>query len=172
MASPEYKDIVAILSEFVDLNTTPIVVYSNLTSYDPDPFRAPVTELVFLNMRSDLSEGEKNAVEDTALKVLKVCKEDGPAQSTVIGSGQCRCEHHFRGDANRDAVVERMPNSKDPSGEAIALNLVLGWQSVEQHMAVAKTERFQEVRKGLVERCIPAEHVRYLSHVAFQTLGQ
>lgn len=64
-----------------------------------------------------------------------------------------------------------MPNSKDPNGEAIALNLVLGWESVEQHMAVAKTERFQEVRKGLVEKCIPAEHVRYLSHVAFRSIA-
>lgn len=87
MASPEYKDVVAILSEFIDLGANPVIVYSNLTSYEPDPFRAPVTELVFLNMKSDLSESDKSAVEDVALNVMKVCKEDGPAQSTVIGSG-------------------------------------------------------------------------------------
>ncbi|KAH2990101.1 hypothetical protein KXW58_003316 [Aspergillus fumigatus] len=59
---------------------------------------------------------------------------------------------------------------KSPSGEAFVYLLVVGWESVDAHMAARETKEFEESIKPIREKMLPALEGLGMKHVSFKKI--
>lgn len=61
-----------------------------------------------------------------------------------------------------------MDNDKDPAGQALAFNVMVGWPSIEDHMKVVRDPEFQQLRQKVMKLCLPVTVLKPMRHVQFR----
>lgn len=125
----------------------------NHVNFEPHPpsaavGRAPVTERFTLYFHADISESDIKSWDQKIRKFAKVLEENAGAA--------------FKG-ASVGWVVEELDHD-DIKGKAKALTGVLGWESVEAHIAFREHPAFKE-NAGLLREGVEASE---LHHVKFE----
>ena len=133
IASPEYgpfaKHLMTIIDGKISLN------HANFTPHPPSAAvgRAPVTERLTLFFSADISEDDMKKFDENIQKFLGILKENAGDGFKAASSGW---------------IVEEMEH-EGIEGKARAITGVIGWESVEAHMAFREHPAFKE-NVGLV----------------------
>lgn len=158
IASPAYGPFVKHLMTIIDVDTAishPNIdktISMNHANFEPHPpsaaiGRAPVTERLTLYFSADISEADIKSWDQKIKKILKVVEEN---------AGEA-----FKG-ASAGWVVEEVDRD-GVKGKAKALTGVIGWESVEAHIAFTGHPSFKEniglLREGMAES--EMHHVKF-----------
>lgn len=147
MKSDTYKDFFALASPIFDLSSKPFLVHTNFASHPPDgPRSAPVTEFAWFTIPQESTTEQKSGLEDGTLKVANLCTSN-TAKSFASGW-----------------VVEEIPHEKASNGKAIAFNLLVGWDSKDDHMALRENEDFLAVAGPIRGMTLPPLHGSLMYH--------
>ena len=128
VASPENGPFAKHLMSIVDGKISKI--HANFSPYPPAAAisRAPVTERLTLYFPADISESETKSFEDNVKKFLKIVEDKAGDGFIAASSGW---------------VLEEVDH-ESVKGKAKAITGVIGWTSVEAHMAFREQPAFKE----------------------------
>ncbi|KAL9043479.1 MAG: hypothetical protein Q9214_003337 [Letrouitia sp. 1 TL-2023] len=116
------KNITSILDSPVN------IIHTNFSPHPPSPaVSSTVTEVVALYFPSTISDSEKSSFEESIQKFKKIC-EDHAKDYNGFASGW---------------VVEELEH-EEIEGKAKVYHCLLGWESVEAHLAFRETQEFQD----------------------------
>ncbi len=159
VASPAYGPFAKHLMTIIDVDTA--TSHENINNrismshanFEPHPpsaaiGRAPVTERLTLYFLADISESDIKSWDQKFQRFLKVVEENAGAA--------------FKG-ASVGWVVEELDHD-DIKGKAKAFTGVIGWESVEAHIAFAEHPSFKE-NVGLLREGVEASEMH---HVKFE----
>ncbi|RMZ83057.1 hypothetical protein DV738_g1339, partial [Chaetothyriales sp. CBS 135597] len=133
MNTDEYGPFVAQLAEIFDFDTSPpFLFHVNFTSDSVPARESPVTEVAPLNVALDTSDADKSAFEAKALALIEHLKNEGKASSYALGW-----------------VIEDLDNPNTPDGKSKALLALIGWQTVEDHLAAQETSSYKDLLEPL-----------------------
>ncbi|PTU24448.1 hypothetical protein P175DRAFT_0470519 [Aspergillus ochraceoroseus IBT 24754] len=149
------------LSPFLEPNTQIGTIFTTL---QPPPrsrsstlIANPVTELCPLAFPTSLSPQERTGVCDGLIRFRSALVERAAAEY--------RPKSFSMGQVERPGTFAQ---EKSPSGEAFVHLLVIGWESVEAHVAAKGTKEFTEAIQPIREKMVSPLQGLGMKHVTFQ----
>ena len=104
-------------------------------------------------MAANATNEEKSSLEDKALPLAKYCRENAKCLSYAIGWGECRpIVSKF---VLMKIALEELDNPNAPDGKTALMQALLGWPSVDDHMAVRDDPKFGELVGPLRSSVVP-----------------
>jgi len=150
---PIYKEFFTTMAPILDMSTPPVLYHVHSTTGPPaaTPLSAPTTELAAFYLPASISAAEKKAFEENFAKLGGICSSTTDEPASSVSSGW---------------AVEEFD---EPEGKAIKYGLLLGWESMEAHIEVTKTQPFKDAFGPVVEALLRADPPSLdMAHVKLQ----
>ncbi|RMD43984.1 hypothetical protein DV735_g1140, partial [Chaetothyriales sp. CBS 134920] len=129
MASDTYGPFVEQMGEIFDFETSPPFIYHVNFKSDSIPAReSPVTEFAPFNIVLNTSDSDKSAFEAKTVALMDHLKNNDKASTYALGW-----------------VIEDLENPNTSDGKSRALLSLIGWPTVDDHLAARETSTFKEL---------------------------
>ncbi|ETN39677.1 uncharacterized protein HMPREF1541_05903 [Cyphellophora europaea CBS 101466] len=134
--SEAYKPFVALLAELFDFNIAPPFFYHvNFTSDSVPAREAPVTEFATFGISASSSQADKSKLEDNTLRLAQFVNANDKSKGSAIGW-----------------TIEEI---EGPKGATNPLQVLIGWDSVEDHMKARENPEFGPLIGPIRESILP-----------------
>ena len=149
-------------------------VHANLTNNAVASLEAPVTEFCFFMFPKDASEEDKSALEDAFLHLPNLALSRGGATAYAIGKSEPKRMSHT-GLLNDHTclsgwTLEGWKQEQASDREAISLQFLVGWPSMEDHKRLQDSGEFEEAVRNIKGIALPPLLRSNVFHVKLQSI--